>query len=131
MNYSLSLNEKAANYYFFLLSLINNSNANRTHEEEKLDALCVSASRDSIGVVHISLTNIDLTKAHKVELRVRGHNFPNTSAEVLTSSAVQGFNSFEKPNQIQTESFNAYCQLNNTIWVEISPFSVIKLTLDK
>ena len=102
-----------------------------SYDDEELDALSVSASRDSSGVVHISLTNIDLTKTHKVELRVRGHDFSNTSAEMLTSSAVQDFNSFENPNQIQTESFDAYRQSDNKIWVEIPPFSVLMLTLDK
>ena len=100
-----------------------------SYEGEKLDALSVSASRDANGDVHISLTNIDLHNAHEAELRIRGFEYAEISAEILTSEKVQDHNSFDKPDQIQPRSFSNFQKQRDLLSVKLPPFSVVMLTL--
>jgi alpha-N-arabinofuranosidase len=96
---------------------------------EKLKAVSASASRDKNGVTHISLVNIDATKAQPVSININGASYKSVSGRILTSDKLQNYNSFDNPNKIIPTVYNG-AQLNgSTLNLTIPPFSVVVLEL--
>jgi alpha-N-arabinofuranosidase len=97
--------------------------------KEKLKAISVSASKDKNGVTHISLVNIDASKAQDVSININGANYKSVTGRILTSDKIQNYNSFENPNKIVPTAYNG-AQLNGSkLNVNIPPFSVVVLEL--
>ena len=95
----------------------------------RLQAVSVSASKDQSGKIHISLTNIDNTKAQAVEIDVKGMNVKQVSGRILTSSKVQDHNTFENPAYVVPKTFNDASFSKGTLKVSMPPNSVIVLEL--
>lgn len=93
---------------------------------EKLPAVSVSASEKD-GVTHISLVNIDSAKRVEVTLNVEALNIKNFNAQILTSSKLQDYNSFENPDKIAPTSFKDFKLKNGSLTVTLPPFSVVVL----
>lgn len=97
---------------------------------ESLPALSVSASKDSLGSTHISLTNIHATQAQDVTIDLQGAQFKNVSGRILASAKLQDYNSFDQPNKIQPAAFKGASIKGNTLSVKMPPFSVVVLQLN-
>ncbi|WP_132055532.1 alpha-N-arabinofuranosidase [Pseudocnuella soli] len=97
---------------------------------ETLPALSVSASKDSLGRTHISLTNIHATQAQDISIDLQGAQFKNVSGRILASAKLQDYNSFEQPNKIQPAAFKGATIKGNTLNVKMPPFSVVVLQLN-
>lgn len=98
------------------------------YEGESLPAITASASRDSLGQVHISLVNIDAHQSHTVELDVSALQLKNLTGEILRSGALQDHNTFDNPTRVKTAPFNGARLRNGTISLELPPFSVVVLS---
>jgi alpha-L-arabinofuranosidase len=98
---------------------------------EKLPAVSVSASKDSIGRTHISITNIDAKKAQNVSINLgtSSFSFKTVSGRILTSAKLQDYNSFESPSKIVPTDFKQASIKGNTLSVKMPPFSVVVLEL--
>jgi alpha-N-arabinofuranosidase len=95
-----------------------------------LPALSVSASKDSLGRTHVSLTNIHATQGQDVTIDLQGAQFKNVSGRILASAKLQDYNSFEQPNKIQPAAFKGASIKGNTLSVKMPPFSVVVLQLN-
>jgi alpha-L-arabinofuranosidase len=96
---------------------------------EKLPALSASASKDSAGLIHISITNINADKAESVSISIEGAKFKNVSGRILTSAKLQDHNTFDDPEKIKPRAFTETSLKDNVISLRIPPFSVIVLEL--
>ena len=97
--------------------------------KDSLIAVSASASKDKNGLTHISLVNIDATKAQPVSITIDGASYKSVSGRILTSDKLQNYNSFENPNKIVPGVFKG-AQLNgSTLSLTIPPFSVVVLEL--
>ena len=96
---------------------------------EKLPAISVSASRDKNGAVHVSLVNIDPTKAQDITINVTGVNASGVTGRILTSAKVQDYNTFENPGKIQPAAFSGASLKTNVLTVKLPPVSVVVLEL--
>ncbi len=96
---------------------------------EKLPAISASASKDSAGLVHISITNINADKAESISINIEGSNFKNASGRILTSAKLQDHNTFDDPEKIKPMVFTGVSLKDNVINLKIPPFSVIVLEL--
>ncbi|MEJ8820222.1 alpha-N-arabinofuranosidase [Lacibacter sp. H407] len=96
---------------------------------EKLPAVSVSASKNSSGTTHVSLVNIDASKSQTISIDVRGLAVKTVAGRILTSKKLQDYNSFDQPTKIQPVVFNGAKLSNNTLTVELPPYSVVVLTL--
>ena len=97
---------------------------------ESLPAVSVSASRDSSGLVHISLVNIDPVKKQDIVLELQGQKFQGISGRILNSTKIQDFNSFENPGKIKPIDFKgAKLNAGSSISVQLPPCSVVVLEL--
>lgn len=96
---------------------------------EKLPSLSASASKDSAGVVHVSITNVNAHKEESISIIMEGMNFTTVSGRILTSAKLQDHNTFEDPDKIEPKSFKGASLKDNIVNLKIPPFSVIVLTL--
>lgn len=96
---------------------------------EKLPAVSASASRDSLGVMHISLVNIDPSKSQKVTITLNGANKKALSGRILASKKLQDYNSFTEPDKIKPVVFKDGVINKNILNVTLPPASVVVLTI--
>jgi alpha-N-arabinofuranosidase len=96
---------------------------------EKLTAVSASASKDSTGVMHISLVNIDANHPQDISIDIKGAKSSAVTGRIITSKKLNDFNSFDEPNKIEPVDFKDAKISNNTLQVKLPPFSVVVLTL--
>lgn len=96
---------------------------------EKLPAVSASASKDSLGVIHISLVNIDPLQSQKISIVLKGETKKNLSGRILTSKKLQDYNSFTEPEKIKPAAFNTASIDKNVLTVTLPPMAVVVLTI--
>jgi len=96
---------------------------------ETVPAVNASASRDSLGAVHISLVNIDPSKKTTVRVSLQGLPSKSVQGRMLTSAKFTDINSFEQPNKVQTAVFNGAKKEGNDLVVEMPAESIVVLEL--
>ncbi|MDQ6762585.1 MAG: alpha-N-arabinofuranosidase [Bacteroidota bacterium] len=102
---------------------------NYTFGNESLPSVSCSASKDSLGLVHISLTNINAKKDETITINVAGQKFSKVTGRMLTSAKMQDHNTFEDPEKIKPQSFNGASLKGDNLNVKLPPFSVVILEL--
>ncbi|MGZ5254086.1 MAG: alpha-L-arabinofuranosidase C-terminal domain-containing protein, partial [Flavitalea sp.] len=97
-------------------------------EKDTLQAVSVSASKDSLGRTHISLTNIDDKKSKTISIDL-GSNYKEVSGRILSSPGLRDYNSFENSDKIKPAPFNKATIRQNKLEVVLPPASVVVLQL--
>ncbi|MGQ7946106.1 alpha-N-arabinofuranosidase [Flavobacterium sp. WC2509] len=98
-----------------------------TYNGQTLPALSISASKDKTGLTHISLVNVDSKKANTVEIDLSEIGIKSVTGQVIASSKIQDYNSFDNPNKIKPVAFKDFEIKKGKLSVNIPPFSVIVL----
>ena len=101
-----------------------------THDGEDTPALTASASRDDHGQIHVTLANTDPDQPRTVEADVRGQAISSVSGRILTADRMDAHNSFEQPEAIRPDSFDAMQRAEDVLTLELPPKSVVALTLE-
>jgi alpha-N-arabinofuranosidase len=96
---------------------------------EKLPAVSVSASKDKMGVVHISIVNIDLHKSQDISVNLKEQKFAMVTGRILASQKIQDYNGFSNPDKIKPAVFKDAQIKGGTIIVKLPPASVVVLEL--
>jgi alpha-N-arabinofuranosidase len=94
-----------------------------------LPSLSASASKDSAGLIHVSITNINAEKPESVSISLEGANCKKVTGRILTAAKLQDHNTFNDPDKIVPQSFSGAVLKYNVINVTIPPFSVVVLEL--
>jgi alpha-N-arabinofuranosidase len=102
---------------------------NYTFGNESLPAVSASASKDSTGLVHVSLVNINSKKDETVSIKIDGKKVSHVSGRILTSKKLQDHNTFEDPERITPQIFNGASLKQDELLVKLPPFSVVVLEL--
>lgn len=97
--------------------------------KEKLPAISASASKDSTGLVHISLVNIDPKNTQDLSIELQGGNLKTVTGRILASAKLQDYNSFEAPDKIKPAAFTGASLKGKSLSVKMPPFSVVVLEL--
>jgi alpha-L-arabinofuranosidase len=98
-----------------------------TYNGETLPALSVSASKDKMGLVHISLVNIDSKKENVIEIDLNELGIKFISGQIIASSKLQDYNSFDTPTKIQPLAFKGFEIKKGKLKITIPAFSVVVL----
>jgi alpha-N-arabinofuranosidase len=98
-------------------------------EGEKLPAISASASKDSKGLTHVSVVNIDAKKEKTITIDIQDGKYSSVSGRILSSKNLQDFNSFENPNKIKPESYSQAQLKGGKLTMKVPPFSVVVLEL--
>lgn len=100
-----------------------------TFENDKLPAVNVSASRDSNGVVHISLVNIDPAKTITINAALSEVSWKSVEGRILSSKNYTDINTFDKPGTITPQNFTGAKKQGENLVVNMPPKSIVLLTL--
>ncbi|WP_319802288.1 alpha-N-arabinofuranosidase [Flavobacterium sp. N1736] len=98
-----------------------------TFKDQTIPAVSASASKDKNGAIHISLVNIDAKNKHTIEIDTKDLGVKNFTANIITSSKLQDYNSFENPNKISPVAFKYFENKKGKLEINIPPFSVLVL----
>ena len=96
---------------------------------EKLPAVSASASKDSLGVINISLVNIDPLHSQKINIVLKSETKKNLSGRILTSKKLQDYNSFTESEKIKPATFNNASIDKNGLTVTLPPMAVVVLRI--
>ncbi len=80
------------------------------------------------GTVTVTLANLSLDEAEKVNLLLDGMEIKSVSARILTGSMTE-HNTFEEPEKVKPEKFEGVKFSGSEIGFEMPPLSVITLTV--
>ena len=97
--------------------------------EWTLKAVSASAVRDTAGVVHVGLTNVDPVHASTVSVRLDGQQFGSVSGRILTATTIDARNSFDAPNAVRPTPFIDAALAGNVLRVALPPKSIVMLDL--
>lgn len=97
--------------------------------KDSLEAVSVSASRDSANATHISLVNIDNNTARQFTIELDKATYKSVSGRILSSKTIQDHNSFEQPEKVKPVAFKGATVKNNQLEVTLPPASVVVLEL--
>lgn len=99
--------------------------------DDAIPAVSVSASQSKDGVVYVSLVN---THAHDnvvVACALQGIDATKVSGRILTASALDAHNTFDKPDVVKPAEFKNASVGNGALKVDLPPHSVVVLSLTK
>ncbi len=98
-------------------------------ENVSVPSLSVSASRDAQGRLHLSIVNLDPTRAAVIDTTLFGGAFTSVTGEVLTAPTVNALNTFERPNDVKPAAFSGYKLQGAEVVLNIPAKSVVMLEL--
>ncbi|GFE88966.1 alpha-N-arabinofuranosidase [Steroidobacter agaridevorans] len=97
--------------------------------EWSLPQVSVSAARDVNGKLQIAFTNVDPNKGASVSAKINGANVKSASGRILTASALDARNTFDKPEAVKPAPFKA-SKKGNELRVELPPKSVVVVAVE-
>jgi alpha-N-arabinofuranosidase len=92
-------------------------------------ALNVSASRDEQARVHLSVVNLDPNRAAEITTTISGGAIRTATGEILTASAMNSMNMFDRPNTVKPAPFSGYKLQGSQLSLNIPAKSVVVLEL--
>ena len=100
--------------------------------EYRLDSLAVpavvaGAARDTNGVVHVGLVNLDPKRAATVRIDVEGMRTSSVGGRVLTAADMDARNSFDRPDAVKPAAFTGARVEGSTLVVALPAKSVVVL----
>jgi alpha-N-arabinofuranosidase len=107
-----------------------NDRSGYVHGGERLPQVSVSASRDEMGTVHVSLCNLAPQAAAWVELVFAGLDaIGPVSAQTLTADDMSAHNTFAQPDAVHPVGFAAFSTTGPVLTAELPPMSVVVFAL--
>ena len=97
--------------------------------KEKIPAINASASRDSLGAVHISLVNVDANRSITVRTSLEGLPSKSIGGQILTSAKVNDINTFDQPDNIHLADFKGARKEGNELVLTLPAHSVVMVEL--
>lgn len=98
-------------------------------DEQRLPSLNVSASKDSVGTVHITLVNIDPNKPLQIKSTLDGLPWQKVTGSIVSSAKLTDINTFENPEAIRVQTFNGAKKEGKALLVNLPAKSVVMLEL--
>jgi len=102
------------------------------HGEDEIPAISSTTSVDKNGKIHVTISNVNPTKEIKLEINLSGKAITKiNSATILTASAFNSVNTFEKPETIAPVAFKNAKKLGDSkLEVTIPGKSIVALELE-
>lgn len=86
-----------------------------------------TASRDKNGVIHISLSNVDLEESQDLTLSLDDVQVQSVSGRILTAKNVDDYNSFEYPDVVSPKDFKGTKITKNGLKISLPAKSIVVL----
>lgn len=98
--------------------------------DQSIPAVNVSASRDTAGLVHMTLVNLDPNKIQYISIPVGTFNWKKVSGQVLTAQKLTDINSFERPETVKIYGFAGALISGNRLLITLPAKSIVQLELN-
>lgn len=89
-----------------------------------------TASRDANGLIHISLSNVDLRESQDIELNLGEVKAKRVTGRILTADNINDYNSFENPNVVAPKEFTGAKVNKGGLKVTLPAKSVVVLEVE-
>jgi alpha-N-arabinofuranosidase len=76
--------------------------------QNAIPSLHASASKDASGAIHVSIVNLDPNRGAQVTMKVAGATPATVTGRLLTASAMDAINAFDKPAAVAPAPFTAF-----------------------
>jgi alpha-N-arabinofuranosidase len=96
---------------------------------QTLPALNVSASQDTMGIVHITLVNIDPNKPVTISTTLNQVKWSTVTGQIITSAKITDINTFDKPDVVKIVKFDGAKRVGDLLNVVLPAKSVVLLEL--
>jgi len=96
---------------------------------KKIPSLHATASKDSTGLIHISIVNVNPEKSLKVSCGIEGVTSKQISGKILTSENMQDHNTFEQPDNVKIKEFKQFKIEDDKILIDMPSKSIITLEI--
>jgi alpha-N-arabinofuranosidase len=96
---------------------------------DSIPAINASASKDSNGVIHITIVNLDPKNKISISTNLNGANFNQATGEVLTSANFTDVNTFDNSTKVKATAFTDLAKNGDALTVNLLPMSVTLITL--
>jgi len=103
---------------------------NYTLGKSSVPAVSASAARDTAGVVHLALVNVDPNKSATVTIKLTGVAGKTAKGRVLTASTMAAHNTFDAPNQVKPAAFTSASIKGDVLTATLPSKSVVVLDLN-
>lgn len=97
-------------------------------EENMVPNLSESVSVDAEGVMHITMTNLDLEHAYPIETTILGREAGEITAQIVTGE-MHAMNTFEAPDCVKVETFTGVEKVHGGIQFTIPACSVLHIAI--
>ena len=101
----------------------------RVNDHEIVPSVSATASRDKNGVIHVSLTNLNIDKQQTVKVDIDGLKVKSAAGEILTTKDVASYNDFSHRDTVKPEAFNDCKVKSGSLNVTIPAHSIVTLTV--
>ena len=91
--------------------------------------LNTSAAKQTDGSIIISLANISLDKAQKIDINLDGFTGKTVTGRILTCKNITDYNDFEKPETVKPADFKNAKLKKNVLTAEIPAKSIVVLNI--
>lgn len=99
------------------------------NNNRQLPMLSATASKDSDGVIHISLSNIDNKESQTVTIELSNVQGRNVTGEILTAKNLTDCNTFDSPDRVKSVTFEGAKLKKNLLTVEMPAKSIVTLEI--
>lgn len=102
----------------------------QVRDNRQVPTISATASRDENGLVHISLSNVDLNENAEVSIDIAGLNISKVNGgSILTSKNINDYNTFENPNVVEPKPFSDAKISKDTLKVKLPAKSIVTIEL--
>ena len=98
-------------------------------DDRIVPVVSATVSRNKDGVVHVSMSNIDLKEEQEVTLDLGGIKAKSVTGRILTSKNVTDYNSFEHPDVVVPVEFKGAKLTKDGLKITLPAKSIITLEL--
>jgi len=97
--------------------------------DKKFAAVSASASKDTKGLIHITLANIDPDKDQKIEIDLASIKIAKVSGTILTAKTLDAHNTFENPATVQPAAFKGAKVTKGGLTVTIPAKAILSIEI--
>lgn len=100
------------------------------NNEEEVPALSVSASRDSEGIINVTIANVDPDQSKESIVQLaNGEKFEIQSAQIITADKMDAYNDFGMEEKVSTKTFDDFKMKGSELNATLPSKSVVHLAI--
>ena len=100
-----------------------------TFNGDSVPAVSASTSRDSAGLIHLTLANLDPQAPRSVTADIRGTVVSAVSGKILTAATMNAHNTFDDPGAVEPAPFRGARLAGGKVVIELPAKAIVALTI--